>query len=82
MIVAYSGGADSASGVGGEARAGRDALAITADSASIPESHKRDAEAFVRRFGIRHDLLSQTGPESASSEAFFVYGPDVRHRKC
>jgi uncharacterized protein len=30
---------------------------VTADSASIPESHKRDAEAFVERFGISHEYI-------------------------
>ncbi len=32
-------------------------MAITADSASLPESHKRDAEAFVERFGIVHEYV-------------------------
>src|ERR1019366_692289 len=45
VMVAYSGGADSAY------------LAVAADSASIPESHKRDAEAFVRQFGIAHEYI-------------------------
>ena len=35
-----------------------DALAITADSASIPESHKRDAEDFVKRFNLRHQYIN------------------------
>jgi len=30
---------------------------MTADSASLPESHKRDAEAFVARFGIPHEYI-------------------------
>jgi uncharacterized protein len=30
---------------------------VTADSASIPASHKRDAEDFVRAFGIRHEYV-------------------------
>jgi uncharacterized protein len=30
---------------------------MTADSASLPESHKRDAEEFVRRFGIVHEYV-------------------------
>jgi len=30
---------------------------MTADSASLPESHKRDAEAFVQRFGIAHEYI-------------------------
>src|SRR3984957_4298719 len=55
VIVAYSGGTDSAYLAWAAKQAlGANALAITADSASIPESHKRDAEAFVREFGIAH----------------------------
>ena len=37
---------------------GGNALAITADSASIPESHKRDAEAFAREAGFRHEYIA------------------------
>jgi uncharacterized protein len=37
---------------------GANAVAITADSASLPESHKRDAEAFVRTFGIAHEYVA------------------------
>ena len=58
VIVAFSGGTDSAYLAWAAKEAlGNDALAITADSASIPESHKRDAEAFVRQFGIRHQYI-------------------------
>jgi uncharacterized protein len=58
VIVAYSGGTDSAYLAWAAARAlGDNAIAITADSASIPASHKRDAEAFVRDFGIRHEYV-------------------------
>ena len=58
VIVAYSGGADSAYLAWAARRAlGDNAVAITADSASIPESHKRDAEAFARQFGIRHEYV-------------------------
>jgi uncharacterized protein len=58
VIVAYSGGTDSAylAWAANEALGDR-AIAITADSASIPASHKRDAEDFVRRFGIRHEYV-------------------------
>jgi uncharacterized protein len=58
VIVAYSGGADSAylAWAAREALGDR-AVAITADSASIPESHKRDAEEFARRHGIRHEYI-------------------------
>jgi uncharacterized protein len=58
VIVAYSGGTDSAYLAWAAKQVlGKDAIAITADSASIPESHKRDAEAFVREFGIRHEYV-------------------------
>ncbi len=58
VIVAYSGGTDSAYLAWAAKQVlGEDAVAITADSASIPESHKRDAEAFVREFGIRHEYV-------------------------
>ena len=58
VIVAYSGGTDSAYLAWAAKQAlGGNAIAITADSASIPESHKRDAEAFVREFGIAHEYV-------------------------
>ncbi len=58
VIVAYSGGADSAY-LAWAARQvlGDRAVAITADSASLPESHKRDAEKFGRDHGIRHESI-------------------------
>jgi pyridinium-3,5-biscarboxylic acid mononucleotide sulfurtransferase len=59
VIVAFSGGTDSAYLAWAANRAlGPNAVAITADSASLPESHKRDAEAFVRRFGILHEYIA------------------------
>lgn len=58
VIVAYSGGADSAYLAWAATRVlGGRAVAVTADSASIPESHKRDAEEFARLFGIRHEYI-------------------------
>jgi len=58
VIVAYSGGADSAYLAWAASQVlGDGALAITADSASIPESHKRDAEAFAKQFGFRHEYI-------------------------
>jgi len=58
VIVAYSGGTDSAYLAWAAHRVlGKDALAITADSASIPESHKRDAETFARECGFRHEYI-------------------------
>jgi pyridinium-3,5-biscarboxylic acid mononucleotide sulfurtransferase len=59
VIVAYSGGTDSAYLAWAAHRAlGDSALAITADSASIPESHKRDAEQFARDCGFRHEYIA------------------------
>jgi len=58
VIVAYSGGADSAYLAWAAQRAlGDQALAVTADSASLPESHKRDAEEFARAWSIRHEYI-------------------------
>ena len=58
VIVAYSGGTDSAYLAWAAHQVlGANAVAITADSASIPESHKRDAEDFVRRFKIPHEYI-------------------------
>jgi pyridinium-3,5-biscarboxylic acid mononucleotide sulfurtransferase len=59
VIVAYSGGTDSAYLAWAAHQAlGSGAIAITADSASIPASHKRDAEEFVARFGIAHEYIT------------------------
>ena len=58
VIVAYSGGADSAYLAWAANRAlGDQALAVTADSASLPESHKRDAGKFARDCGFRHEYI-------------------------
>jgi len=58
VIVAYSGGADSAYLAWAALRSlDAAAVAITADSASLPESHKADAEAFARDHGIRHEYI-------------------------
>jgi uncharacterized protein len=58
VLVAFSGGTDSAY-LAWAARQVLDgnAIAITADSASLPQSHKRDAEAFVRQFDIAHEYV-------------------------
>jgi uncharacterized protein len=58
VIVAYSGGTDSAYLAWAAHQAlGSDAVAITADSASIPASHKRDAEEFARACGFAHHYI-------------------------
>jgi pyridinium-3,5-biscarboxylic acid mononucleotide sulfurtransferase len=58
VIIAYSGGTDSAYLAWAAHRVlGEGAIAITADSASIPTSHKRDAEQFARECGFRHEYI-------------------------
>jgi pyridinium-3,5-biscarboxylic acid mononucleotide sulfurtransferase len=58
VIVAFSGGTDSAYLAWAAHQAlGPNAIAMTADSASLPESHKRDLEAFVAQYGIRHEYV-------------------------
>jgi pyridinium-3,5-biscarboxylic acid mononucleotide sulfurtransferase len=58
VIVAFSGGTDSAYLAWAAHQVlGANAIAVTADSASLPESHKRDLEAFVARFGIAHEYI-------------------------
>jgi uncharacterized protein len=59
VIVAYSGGADSAYlAWAAHLALGRNAVAITADSASLPDSHKADAEEFAREHGFRHEYIA------------------------
>jgi pyridinium-3,5-biscarboxylic acid mononucleotide sulfurtransferase len=58
VIVAYSGGTDSAYLAWAARRVlGDNVLALTADTASMPESHRRDAEDFARRFGLQHEYV-------------------------
>ncbi len=58
VVVAYSGGTDSAYLAWAAHRVlGDNLLAVTADSASIPASHKRDAEEFARECGFRHQYI-------------------------
>ena len=58
VLVAYSGGTDSAYLAWAAKQAlGDNAVAVTADSPSIPESHKRDAAAMAVQFGIRHEVI-------------------------
>ncbi|HZQ51326.1 MAG TPA: ATP-dependent sacrificial sulfur transferase LarE [Bryobacteraceae bacterium] len=58
VIIAYSGGTDSAYLAWAAHHVlGDDAIAITADSASMPTSHKRDAEQFARECGFRHEYI-------------------------
>jgi len=59
VIVAYSGGADSAYLAFIASRTlGERALAVTADSPSYPEHHRRLALAVARDFGLRHEIIA------------------------
>src|SRR5208283_246887 len=74
VIVAYSGGADSAYLAWAAKQAlGDNAVAITADSASLPESHKRDAEQFASDHGIRHEYIET---HEFDNPAYVANNPD------
>jgi pyridinium-3,5-biscarboxylic acid mononucleotide sulfurtransferase len=58
VLVAYSGGTDSAYLAWAAKQAlGDNAVAVTADSPSVPRSHMKDAAALTRDFGIRHEII-------------------------
>lgn len=74
VIVAYSGGTDSAYLAWAAAHVlGDRAVAITADSPSIPESHKRDAAAFAREAGFRHEMVATN---EFDNPAYVANNPD------
>lgn len=61
VLIAFSGGVDSAYLAVAAAQAlGPRALAVTADSASYPDAHRRLALSIVERFGFAHEMI-QTG---------------------
>src|SRR5438270_9836791 len=58
VIVAYSGGVDSAYLAYVASRTlGDKALAVTADSPSYPEHHRRLAIQIASQFGLRHRII-------------------------
>src|SRR5438105_3197301 len=58
VVVAYSGGADSAYLAYIAARTlGDRAVAVTADSPSYPERHRQLAVQIARDFGLRHEII-------------------------
>jgi uncharacterized protein len=58
VVVAYSGGVDSAYLAYAASRAlGDGALAVTADSPSYPEHHRRLAIDIAGRFNLQHDII-------------------------
>src|SRR5262245_44745775 len=58
IVVAYSGGVDSAY-LAWKATSvlGERALCVTAESPSYPESHRTMALAIARDFGLRHEII-------------------------
>jgi uncharacterized protein len=58
VIVAYSGGVDSAYlALVASRTLGDRALAVTADSPSYPERHRRMAVRIAQQFGLRHEII-------------------------
>ncbi len=58
VVVAYSGGVDSAYlAYVANRTLGERALAVTADSPSYPERHRRLAIQIARDFGLRHEII-------------------------
>jgi uncharacterized protein len=58
LIVAYSGGVDSAYlGWVATRELGPRALCVTADSPSYPERHRAMARTIAERFGLRHEII-------------------------
>ena len=58
VIVAYSGGVDSAYlACIAHATLGSRALAVTADSPSYPERHRTMAVGIAQRFGLQHEII-------------------------
>jgi uncharacterized protein len=70
VVVAYSGGADSAYLAVTAARTlGRRAFAVTADSASYPDRHRRLAARVAREFGLQHEIVRTGELESPDYRA-------------
>jgi uncharacterized protein len=74
VLIAYSGGTDSAYLAWAAKQAlGDEAIAITADSPSIPESHKKDAVDFAKGHGILHEMIPTNEFENP---AYVANNPD------
>ena len=70
VIVAYSGGVDSAYLAYVASRTlGERALAVTAESPSYPERHRRLAVEIARQFGLRHQIIQTAELERAEYRA-------------
>ena len=70
VIVAYSGGVDSAYlAWAAHTTLGDGATAVTADSASYPDHHRRMARDMASRFGFRHEIIHTGELERADYRA-------------
>src|SRR3954452_3702677 len=70
VIVAYSGGVDSAYLAYIASRTLRDrAVAVTADSPSYPERHRALAIRIAREFGLRHEIIKTSELENPEYRA-------------
>jgi uncharacterized protein len=70
VVVAYSGGVDSAYlAYIANRTLGGDAVAITADSPSYPERHRRLAIDIATRFGLHHEIIHTSEMDRAEYRA-------------
>ncbi len=70
VVVAYSGGVDSAYlAVVASQTLGERAVAVTADSPSYPERHRRLAITIAQQFGLRHEIIRTAELERAEYRA-------------
>lgn len=74
LVIAYSGGVDSAflAWAGAEALGAR-ALSVTADSPSYPDRHRAMALEVARRFGLAHEIIQTS---ELSNPAYRANAPD------
>ena len=86
VVVAYSGGVDSAFlAVEAHSALGDRSLAVTADSPSIPRSELKDAQAIALQFGFQHrviDTFETENPryqENSPQRCFFCKGELYSH---
>ena len=70
LVVAYSGGVDSAYLAWAATRAlGDRALCVTADSPSYPERHRSMARAIATEFGLHHEIIATSELERPAYRA-------------
>ena len=70
VLIAFSGGVDSAYlAIAAHAILGDRALAVTADSSSYPETHRRLALSIAREFNFAHEVIQTAEMERAEYRA-------------